>query len=290
MTSVQPDAIPLLSVDQLASRLGAPGLAIVDGSWYLPSSGRDAEADYAAAHIPGAVRLPLDRITDPGSALPHMLPSPARFASACEEAGIGPRHNVVVYDGSGLNLSAARIWWTFRAFGHRSVSVLDGGILAWAGATRPIQVGLRRPVRTGYPVPQLDASLVVDRATIERVVRGEEEGQVADCRSEDRFHGRVDEPRPGLRRGHIAGSVNTPFEQFTNPSTGLMHRAPELRALLESRGLDPRSRIISSCGSGVTACVLALAVEVIRAADPDLVGPPVAVYDGSWAEYGKGEK
>ena len=287
MTEPQSIPPPLIGVDQLATMLGAPGLAIVDGSWYLPSSGRDADADYAAAHIPGAVRLPLDRLSDPGSALPHMLPSAARFAAACEELGIGPRHRVIVYDGSGVNLSAARIWWTFRVFGHRSVSVLDGGILSWASATRPIQVGLRRPVRTGYPVPELDESLVVDRATVDRVVAGDEEGQIADCRSEDRFHGRVEEPRPGLRRGSIPGSANTPFEQFTDRSTGLMHRPDRLLQILAERGLDPRRRIISSCGSGVTACVLALAVEVIRASDPEAVGPPVAVYDGSWAEYGQ---
>ncbi|HRP07225.1 MAG TPA: sulfurtransferase [Gemmatimonadales bacterium] len=278
---------PLIGVDQLATMLGAPGVAIVDGSWYLPSSGRNPDADYAAAHIPGAMRLPLERISDPDSTLPHMLPSAVRFASACEEIGIGPRHHVIVYDGSGVNLSAARIWWTFRAFGHSHVSVLDGGILAWAGATRPIQVGVQRPVRTGYPVPQVDAALVVDRATIDRVVAGNEPGQIADCRSEDRFHGRAAEPRPGLRRGNIPGSVNTPFGQFTDQATGLMHGPERLRQILAERGLDPSRRIISSCGSGVTACVLALAVEVIRASDPGAVGPPVAVYDGSWAEYGQ---
>src|SRR5690606_33212895 len=256
--------------------LGAPGLAIVDGSWYLPGAGRDAEAEYASAHIPGAVRLSLDRISDPGSGLPHMLPSPARVASACEEVGLGPRHHVVVYDGSGVNFSAARIWWTFRVFGHRTVSVLDGGILAWAGATRPIQVGVQRSVRTGYPVPRIDPLLVVDRDTIDRVVAGEEDGQVADCRSEPRFMGEVEEPRPGLRRGHISGSVNTPYARFTDSATGLMHSPQRLREILARQGLDPRARIISSCGSGVTACVLALAVEVVRASDPAAVGPPVA--------------
>lgn len=267
--------------------LGAPGVVILDASWYLPAAGRDPEAEYAAAHIPGAIRLSLEALSDAGNPLPHMLPSPERFAEVCEIHGIGPRHHLVVYDGSGVNLSAARVWWTFRAFGHHAVAVLDGGLQAWASATRPIQVGLQRRLRTGYPVPVLDSRLVVDRATIDRIVAGEETGQIVDCRPAARFRGEVDEPRAGLRRGHISGSANIPFTEFTNPSTGLMFSVPVLQEIFRDRELDLQRRLVASCGSGTSACVLALAVETIRAVDPGAVGPPVAIYDGSWAQYGQ---
>lgn len=279
-------APPLISADRLASLIGEPGVVILDVSWYLPGSGRDPEGEYLRAHIPGAIRLPLEAITDPDDPRPHMLPTRERFADACESHGIGPRHALVVYDGSGVNLSAARAWWTFRAFGHRNVTVLDGGILAWASATRPIQVGAQRRPRTGYPVPRLDGRWVVDRATVDRIVRGEEEGQLVDCRSAPRFRGEAPEPRPGVRTGHIPTSRNFPFDEFTDPATGLLHTVPELKRRFAERDLDLRRRIIATCGSGTSACVLALAVEVIRASEPENVGPPVAIYDGSWAEYG----
>ena len=287
MPDSQSIAPPLISADRLGTMLGTPGVVILDVSWYLPASGRDPDAEYASAHIPGAIRLTLEAMSDPTSELPHMLPAPARFAEVCEAHGIGPRHYLVVYDGSGVNLSAARAWWTFRAFGHRSVAVLDGGIHAWAGATRPIQVGVQRRLRTGYPIPELDRQLVVDRATIDRIVAGEEPGQVVDCRPAPRFKGLADEPRAGLRRGNIPGSTNLPFAEFTNPATGQMFTAAVLRELFAERGLDLHRRLVATCGSGTSACVLALAVEVIRATDPTAVGPPVAIYDGSWAEYGR---
>lgn len=289
MPEFQSTAPPLISADRLGSLLGAPGLVLVDASWYLPTASRDPEAEYLAAHIPGAIRLPLEALTDPADPRPHMLPTPAAFAAACEAHGIGPRHALVVYDGSGVNLSAARVWWTFRVFGHRGVSVLDGGFPAWASATRPIQVGAQRRPRTGYPVPERDERLVVDRAGIDRIVAGEEEGQIVDCRPALRFRGEVDEPRAGVRRGRIAGSRNIPFDAFTDPATGLMHRVPRLTAIFAEEGLDLRRRLVATCGSGTSACVMALAVEVVRASDPASVGPPVAIYDGSWAEYGAGE-
>lgn len=287
MLDPQSTAPPLISADRLGTMLGAPGVVILDASWYLPSSGRDPEAEYAVAHIPGTIRLPLEALSDPNSTLPHMLPTPERFAQVCEEHGIGPRHYLVVYDGSGVNLSAARVWWTFRVFHHTTVSVLDGGLRAWAGATRPIQVGVQRRLRTGYPTPEVDPRLVVGRAAIDRIVAGSEPGQIVDCRPARRFNAEEDEPRAGLRRGHITGSANIPFSEFTNPGTGLMFSVPVLKELFASRGLDLHQRLIASCGSGTSACVLALAAETIRAADPGAVGPPVAIYDGSWAEYGR---
>lgn len=286
MSLFQSSPPPLVSAHDLAAALGMPELTIIDASWYLPSAGRDADAEYRIAHVPGAVRMGLEMISDPASDLPHMLPSADRFAVACETLGIGPQHRVVIYDGSGTNLSAARAWWTFRVFGHKTVSVLDGGFRAWAGDTRPVQVGLQRRSRTGYPLPAVDRTLVASRQDIEAIVEGTTTAQLVDCRSSARFKGEVDEPRPGLRRGHVPGSRNMPFDQFTDPATGLMRRVPDLTTRFAHKGLDLSRRIVASCGSGVSACVLALAVERIRAATPDVVGPPVAIYDGSWAEWG----
>lgn len=287
MPHSQSSVPPLVSADRLGTMLGVPGVVIIDISWYLPASHRDADAEYRAAHIPGAIRVPLDDLCAPDSDLPHMLPTPEQFAATCERHGIGPRHQLVLYDGSGTNLSAARGWWTFRVFGHAAVTVLDGGIRAWAGATRPIQIGLQRRPRTGYPVPRVDSALVVDKAEVDRIAAGEQEGQLVDCRSAARFAGEVDEPRPGLRRGHIPGSANIPYDEFTNPQTGLLFSVPVLKEMFAARGLDLTRRLVASCGSGTSACVLALAVEVIRAAEPGVVGPPVAIYDGSWSEWGR---
>lgn len=288
MSLFQSSPPPLVSAHDVAAALGMPEMTIIDASWYLPSAGRDADAEYRIAHVPGAVRMGLEMISDPASDLPHMLPSADRFAVACETLGIGPNHRVVIYDASGNNLSAARAWWTFRVFGHRTVSVLDGGFRAWAGDTRPVQVGLQRRSRTGYPLPAVDRSLVVSRLEIEAIVEGTETAQLVDCRSSARFNGEAGEPRPGLRRGHIPGSRNMPFNEFTDPATGLMHRPDELLTRFASEGLDLSGRIVASCGSGVSACVLALAVEHVRTSAPEQVGPPVAIYDGSWAEWGGG--
>lgn len=260
---------------------------VLDCSFYLPSMGRDAEAEYLAAHVPGAVRFDLDAVSDPDSGLPHMLPTPERFAAVVERLGVRPSDLVICYDGSGVNLSAARAWWMFRVFGHRNVVVLDGGFGAWARETRPVQRGMARRLPTGYRVPQVDAGLVRDRAALERIVAGTAAEQLADCRPAARFNGEQEEPRPGLRRGHIPGSENLPFTEFTDPATRLLRTPTQLRALFAEWGLDLARPIVASCGSGVSACALALAVEVVRAADPAGVGPPVAIYDGSWAEWGR---
>lgn len=284
MESIAP---PLVSADWLAARLGDPSLAILDASWYLPSAGRDPEAEFRAAHIPGAQRFDIDSVRDTATPLPHMLPTPERFAAVLEELGIGPAHHVIVYDGSGTNLSAARVWWMFRVFGHARVSVLDGGFSGWAGATRPVQRTVTRRPRTGYPVPTRVAGLVADRERVAAVVAGTDPARLVDARSPERFNGEVDEPRPGLRRGHIPGSANLPYAVLTNPETGHLFEAATLREMFLATGLDPERPIIATCGSGVSACSIALAQEVIRASDPEHAGPPVAVYDGSWAEWGQ---
>jgi thiosulfate/3-mercaptopyruvate sulfurtransferase len=285
--TLQSSEVPIVSAEWLTAALYDPGLVILDSSWYLPGSPRSADAEYRAAHIPRAVRFDIDIVSDQTSELPHMLPTPGEFAAHCEAAGIAPDSRVVVYDGSATNLSAARVWWMFRVFGHRTVSVLDGGFRAWASATRPVQAGVNRLPPTSYPAPLVDGALVVDLATIEAMVADKSRGQIIDCRSAERFRGEVDEPRGGLRRGNIPSSHNMPYSELTDSVTGCFLKPAALRSLLARHGIDISMPIVASCGSGVSAGVLALALEVIRAADPTGVGPPVAIYDGSWAEYGK---
>jgi thiosulfate/3-mercaptopyruvate sulfurtransferase len=285
-TSSPSPYLPLLSPGWLAPRLRTPDLVILDCSWYLPSDGRDAEAEYRAAHIPGALRLDIDLLSAHDTDLPHMLPTPGQFAGAMEHHGIRRTDLVVCYDGSGVNLSAARVWWMFRVFGHRDVAVLDGGFPMWASATRPVQRGVIHPVRSGYPIPSIDAALIRSRDDVAQIVAGNGPATIVDCRSAERWRGEVDEPRPGVRRGRIDGSRNIPYPEFTDSATGGMRSPDRLRALFAAAGVDITRPVVSLCGSGTSACVLALAVEVLRADDPASVGPPVAVYDGSWAEWG----
>ncbi len=276
---------PLVQAAWVAGRRHDSAVVILDASWYLPGSGRDAEVEYRQAHIPDAIRFDLDQISDATSPLPHMLPSAAEFARAMERLGVQPTDHLVCYDGSGVHLSAARAWWMFRAFGHQRVAVLDGGMQAWAAETRPVMTGVSPRPLSDYPVPHEPPRLVCDLEAVQRIVAGEVTAQIVDARAADRFRGEAPEPRPGLRSGHIPGSRNLPFTECTDPATGCFRSADDLLARFTAIGVDLRQPIVASCGSGVTACVLALAVEVIRAAGHP-VGPPVAVYDGSWAEWG----
>jgi thiosulfate/3-mercaptopyruvate sulfurtransferase len=266
----------LVSTEWLAERLGLPGIVVVDGSSYLPTSGRDAAAEYAAGHIPGAVFFNVDRTSDSRSPLPHMMPQPEAFAARMAELGIGDDDHAVVYDGSGANLSAPRVWWMLRTMGHDRVSVLDGGIGLWRKEGRPVETGIARraPARfTPRPRPRAVRGVEEVRAVVES---GTE--QVVDMRSAGRFAGREPEPRPGLRGGHIPGSHNLPYNELVGPD-GRVLPADRLRERIAAAGIDPSRPVIATCGSGVSACALILALHLLGRDD-------VALYDGAWTEWG----
>jgi thiosulfate/3-mercaptopyruvate sulfurtransferase len=269
-------ASAVVSTEWLAARLGSPELRIVDGSWYLPNTGRDAAAEFAAGHIPGAVFFDVDATSDRRSPLPHMLPPAAEFGARMSALGIDDAAKIVVYDGSGVNLSAPRVWWTFRVFGHDRVAVLDGGLAKWQAEGRLLESGVSQPAPAQF-TPRLDPARVRDLASIRAdLSRGRE--QVVDTRPADRFEGAVPEIRPGVRSGHIPGSHNLPFTELVNPN-GTMLAPDALRAKLAGAGVDLTQPIVASCGSGTSACSLVLALAVLGQ-------DQVAVYDGSWTEWG----
>lgn len=268
---------PLVSTAWLASRLHEPHVRAVDASWYLPSAGRDAAAEFMVGHIPGAVRFDLDAVSAPDTPLPHMLPSAEHFGGAMRQLGLDDDDMIVVYDGSGVNLSAPRAWWMFRVFGHDRVAVLDGGLGMWRREGRAIETGAATPRGPGGFTARLDPALVRDASQVLALIATGGE-QLVDARSAGRFAGTEAEPRPGLRGGHIPGSRSVPFQSLVD-ETGRMRPAAELRRILDEAGVDPRRHVVTSCGSGVTACAVALAIEVAGMA-------PAAVYDGSWTEWG----
>jgi thiosulfate/3-mercaptopyruvate sulfurtransferase len=269
------DPRTLVSTGWLADHLADPDLRVLDASWYLPDQNRDARAEYAAAHIPGARFFDIDEISDQRSALPHMAPPPEKFISRMRAMGVGDGHQVVVYDGAGL-FSAARVWWTFRLMGKTDVAVLDGGFPRWRAEGRPVE-DMPPVVRDRHMTVQRQAQLVRD---VTQVANAAKLGtaQILDARSEARFLGTVPEPRPGLRSGHIPGAVSVPYATVLN-GDGTMKSPDELRVTLQGAGVDLTRPAITSCGSGVTAAILNLALERVghRAH---------ALYDGSWAEWG----
>ena len=273
MPYANPDA--LVSTEWLAANLAAPDIRIVDASWYLPAMNRDAKAEYAAGHIPGAVFFDIDEISDEASPYPHMLPSSIKFTSRAQKLGLGDGNRIVVYDGSPM-LSAARVWWMFRHFGHRDIAVLDGGIVKWKAEGRPVEDMPPMPRQRHFSA-RADSTLVRDIEQVKSALAGKE--QVVDVRAAGRFRGEAPEPRPGLRSGHMPGALNLPWENLIDPRRGTMLPADELRATIEAAGIDISRPVVTSCGSGVTACVLALGLHLVGARD-------VAVYDGSWAEWG----
>jgi thiosulfate/3-mercaptopyruvate sulfurtransferase len=266
----------LAGTDWLGAHLHAPGLVIVDGSMHLPNSGRSAKAEFAAEHIPGALFFDIDDIADKSTPLPHMLPPADAFARRMKEMGIGDGMQIIAYDSEGI-YSAARVWWMFRAMGHEEVRVLDGGLKKWKAEERPLEEGPARPRSARHFTARLNAELIRDAAEV-RALIGSRTVQIVDARAAPRFEGRAPEPRAGLRSGHIPSARNVPFPSLLNPD-GTMKSAAELRAAFTAAGVDVARPVVASCGSGVTAGIIALALAMLGRSD-------AAVYDGSWSEWG----
>ncbi len=271
-----PVAGGLVSAEWLAGHLDDPSVKVLDGTYHLPTAKRDGNAEFLERHIPGAVRFDIDDVCDPDDPLPHMIPSAERFGEKVGALGIGNADTVVVYDVYGLQ-SAARTWWMFRLFGHDRVAVLDGGLPAWVAAGGALASGSAAPRPTAFSAV-LRPELVRRREDLLANIGAGTE-QVADARAAGRFTGEEPEPRPGMRSGHIPGSRSLPFTNLLDPATKTVLPADRLRAAFDRAGIDPSKPTVASCGSGVTACVIALAAY--RLGHPD-----IAVYDGSWSEWG----
>ena len=272
---MQDDPKTLVSTEWLADHIKDPDLRILDGSWYLPQQGRDAKAEYDAAHIPGARFFDIDEISDLRSDLPHMAPPVEKFMSRLRAMGVGDGHQVVVYDGAGL-MSAARVWWLFRLMGQENMAVLDGGLPKWQAEGREIE-DLPPVIRDRHMTVRVQNHLVRDVTQVSAAAKLADH-EIIDARSAGRFAGTEAEPREGLRSGHIPGSRNVPFGNLLNKN-GTMKSPDDCRAIFEAAGVDLSKPAITSCGSGVTAAILSLALERMGKKDHSL-------YDGSWAEWG----
>jgi thiosulfate/3-mercaptopyruvate sulfurtransferase len=267
--------IPLVSTDWLAEHIDAPDVRIADASWYLPQAGRDPRAEYLTTHIPRAVFFDLDDLSDETSALPHMLAPGAKFASRMRKLGLGDGNLIVVYDGAGV-YSSPRAWWMLRVMGHEDVAVLDGGLPKWRRENRPTE-DMPAPSYPRHFTPRQNNALSRDFA---QMLNAHQNGtlQIVDARGRLRFAGQEEEPRAGVRRGHIPGSVNVPYTELIR-ADGTLKPADELQALFRSRSVNLAKPIVTTCGSGITAALEMLALQVAGAID-------VALYDGSWAVWG----
>lgn len=265
----------LVTAEWLAGELEKPDLVVVDASWYLPSAHRNGHGEFLAGHIPGAVFFDHDKVVDPGSDLPHALPSPEVFAAAVGALGIASGGRIVVYDGAGIS-SAPRLWWMLRLFGAEDVAVLDGGYPAWIAAERPVETGESKRLGTHFEArPRPDAVAGVDE--VRRALDRSSAAQVVDARPSSRFKGLVPEPRAGLRSGHMPGAVNVPMTELVQD--GHFKPDDEVRQVFAEAGVALDRPIITTCGSGVTAAVLAFGLARLGAED-------VRLYDGSWSEWG----
>ncbi|HEY7991889.1 MAG TPA: 3-mercaptopyruvate sulfurtransferase [Stellaceae bacterium] len=274
MPYAHPEA--LVSTEWLVAHLGDADLRVVDGSFKMPGVTPLAIDDYRARHIPGAVYFDIDRIADHRSTLPHMLPGEAAFAASMSELGIGDSDMVVVYDAAGL-VSAARAWWMLRAFGHKRVAILDGGLPKWLSEGRPVTTDIPTPTPRPYNA-RFNPALVRTKAALLANLTSKRE-QVLDARTKERYEGAAPEPWPGRRPGRIPGSLNLPYGNLTDPRSKTFLPAAELQKQFDAAGATRDKPVVTSCGSGVTACVLAFGLYLTGRDD-------VAVYDGSWAEWG----
>ncbi len=269
------DPKTLVSCDWLAKHLNDPDLRLFDASWHMPDSGRDAKAEYAEAHIPGARFFDIDEIADLRSPLPHMVPPVEKFMSRMRAMGVGDGHQVVVYDSTGI-FSAARVWWLFRLMGKTDIAVLDGGLPKWREAGHKL-TDAAPVIRDRHMTVTVQNDLVKDVTQVAAASKLRD-WEIVDARAAERFRGEVPEPREGLRSGHIPNSKNLPFPDLLN-ADGTMKDPAALKAVFEAAGVDLTKPVISSCGSGVTACILDLALTRIGHARH-------AIYDGSWSEWG----
>lgn len=271
---MQPTGPFVVSADWLEKRLGEPGLIVIDGSWYLPAQGRDARAEFDAGHIPGAIFFDHDEVVEPGVDLPHALPGPRHFAQYAGSMGISSRDTIVVYDGPGF-FSAPRVWWMFHIMGAENVYLLDGGLDGWKEEGRPLT---DQPTKTAGCLFEVDYDnkRVASLEDMRRIVETGE-AQIADARPPGRFSGADPEPRPGMRSGHMPGARNLPFLKLID--NGHLRPPEELKRVFAEAGIDLDKPVVTSCGSGVTAAVITLALETVGHTDNRL-------YDGSWSEWG----
>ncbi|WP_198539776.1 3-mercaptopyruvate sulfurtransferase [Rhizobium sp. LCM 4573] len=267
----------VVSADWLQKELGSPDLKVLDASFYLPAQNRDADAEYAAGHIPGALRFDHDKVADHSTGLPHMVPSPEFFAETVGRMGISEKDRIVVYDGPGI-FSAPRAWWLFRIMGAENVYVLDGGLDGWKAEGRPLETAIPSPVPAAFNT-NFRVDKVIDFQTMLSVV-GEGSRQIADARSAGRFAGTEPEPRAGMRSGHMPGARSLPSGTFSK--NGKLRPLSELRQAIEDAGIDFGRPVVTSCGSGITAAIITLALESLGHQDN-------ALYDGSWSEWGSRE-
>lgn len=269
----------IVETDWLAEHLDSPDVVILDGSTHLPTSGRNARQEFGAAHIPGAYFFDIDEVSDKKNPLPHMLPSTVQFASQVKAMGIGDGTHVIVYDSEGL-YSAARVWWMFRVMGHDDVSVLNGGLKKWKAEGRTVTDEASPKRQPLHFTPRANAALVKDADDVKSLI-GNPTVQIVDARAAGRYTGSTPEPRKGLRSGRIPTSLNVPFGTLLN-SDGTLKDTAGLKEVFAKAGVDIERPVVASCGSGVTAGVVAFALSQLGQTN-------AAVYDGSWSEWGARE-
>lgn len=267
---------PLVSTAWLAEHLKDPDLRIVDATYSVPGMGREAQAEFAKQHaIPGAVIFGIDDISDKSNPLPHMLPTPEVFAKKVGNLGLGSRNRIVVYDNTSM-IGAPRVWWMFRVFGHDNIAILDGGLAKWVKENHPLMDKHATPIAQNFK-SQFKPDLVRDKKFMISNLKNKA-AQVLDARAAGRFNGSLPELRPGMPSGHIPGSLNLPFGEIMDTQTGTFLPPEQIKAHFAKAGVELDKPIVTSCGSGVTACVLAVGLHLLGRAD-------VPIYDGSWSEW-----